>query len=147
MSQAIRDNLKRLLAPRHLAFVGGRSMARALKRCAEGGYPGQMWLVNPQQDSIDGVPCVRSVAELPCAPINTIDKIVNDPQIKAREMIVEVEHPVAGHLKMAGLPVKMSATPGAIERPAPLLGQHTAELLKEILGWDEAKTAKFFGEE
>ena len=42
MSQAIRDNLKRLLAPRHLAFVGGRSMARALKRCADGGFPGQM---------------------------------------------------------------------------------------------------------
>ncbi|MFK8331698.1 acetate--CoA ligase family protein [Pseudomonas sp. BJa5] len=68
MSQSIRDNLKRLLAPRHLAFVGGRSMARALKRCAEGGYQGQMWLVNPQHDSIDGVPCVRSVAELPCGP-------------------------------------------------------------------------------
>lgn len=68
MSQSIRDNLKRLLAPRHLAFVGGRSMARALKRCAEGGYQGPMWLVNPQHDSIDGVPCVRSVAELPCGP-------------------------------------------------------------------------------
>ncbi|MBF4210364.1 CoA-binding protein [Pseudomonas donghuensis] len=64
----LRDNLKRLLAPRHLAFVGGRSMARAFKRCAEGGYQGQMWLVNPQHDSLDGVPCVRSVAELPCAP-------------------------------------------------------------------------------
>ncbi|UVL22023.1 acetate--CoA ligase family protein [Pseudomonas donghuensis] len=64
----LRDNLKRLLAPRHLAFVGGRSMARALKRCAEGGYQGPMWLVNPQHDSLDGVPCVRSVAELPCAP-------------------------------------------------------------------------------
>ncbi|NMC31517.1 MAG: CoA transferase [Veillonellaceae bacterium] len=90
---------------------------------------------------------VLEEAELPCAPINTIDKIVNDPHIQSREMIVEVEHPVAGHLKMAGLPVKMSATPGAIERPAPLLGQHTAELLKEILGWDEEKTAKFFAAE
>ncbi|NIF24899.1 acetate--CoA ligase family protein [Pantoea sp. Tr-811] len=68
MSHAIRDNLKRLLAPRHLAFVGGRSMARALKRCAEGGFQGPLWLVNPQHDSLDGVPCVRSVAELPCAP-------------------------------------------------------------------------------
>ncbi|MGE7955097.1 acetate--CoA ligase family protein [Pseudomonas sp. NPDC089530] len=68
MSQNLRDNLKRLLAPRHLAFVGGRSMARALRRCAEGGYQGQMWLVNPQHASLDGVPCVRSVAELPCAP-------------------------------------------------------------------------------
>jgi acyl-CoA synthetase (NDP forming) len=51
-----------------VAFVGGRSMARALKRCAEGGYQGQMWLVNPQHDSLEGVPCVRSVAELPCGP-------------------------------------------------------------------------------
>jgi len=89
---------------------------------------------------------VLETAELPCAPINTVEKIINDPQIKARNMIVEVEHPVAGHLKMAGLPVKMSLTPGAVERPAPLLGQHTAELLKEILGWDEAKTAAFFAE-
>ncbi|MDB6144442.1 MAG: acyl-CoA synthetase [Pseudomonas sp.] len=67
MSQ-LRDNLKRMLAPRHLAFVGGRSMARALKRCAEGGYPGQMWLVNPQYDQLEGVPCVASVADLPCGP-------------------------------------------------------------------------------
>ncbi len=89
---------------------------------------------------------VLETAELPCAPINTVADIVNDPQIKARNMIVELEHPVAGHLKMAGVPVKMSATPGAVERPAPMLGQHTAELLKEILGWDEAKTAAFFAE-
>ncbi|MGF6690186.1 acyl-CoA synthetase (NDP forming) [Metapseudomonas resinovorans] len=63
-----RDNLKRLLAPRHLAFVGGRSMARALKRCAEGGFAGQMWLVNPQHAELEGVPCVSTVAELPCGP-------------------------------------------------------------------------------
>ncbi|MDP9688121.1 UNVERIFIED_ORG: acyl-CoA synthetase (NDP forming) [Pseudomonas mohnii] len=68
MSQTIRDNLKRMLAPRHVAFVGGRSMARALKRCAEGGYPGQMWLVNPQHDSLEGVPCVRNITDLPCGP-------------------------------------------------------------------------------
>ncbi|NUU35913.1 acetate--CoA ligase family protein [Pseudomonas sp. C2B4] len=68
MSQSIRDNLKRMLAPKHVAFVGGRSMARALKRCAEGGYQGQMWLVNPQHDSLEGVPCVRSIADLPCGP-------------------------------------------------------------------------------
>lgn len=68
MHQARRDNLKRLLAPRHLAFVGGRSMARALKRCAEGGYQGQLWLVNPQHAELEGVPCVRSVSELPCGP-------------------------------------------------------------------------------
>ena len=66
MSQ--RDNLKRLLAPRHLAFIGGRSMARALKRCAEGGYAGELWLVNPQHAELEGVPCVASIAELPCGP-------------------------------------------------------------------------------
>ena len=65
---SIRDNLKRLLKPRHLAFVGGRSMARALKRCAEGGFAGPMWLVNPQHSNLEGVPCVASIAELPCAP-------------------------------------------------------------------------------
>ncbi|MGH8452439.1 acetate--CoA ligase family protein [Pseudomonas sp.] len=68
MSQVIRDNLKRLLAPRHLAFVGGRSMARALKRCADGGFSGPMWLVNPQHDNLDGIPCVRRIADLPCGP-------------------------------------------------------------------------------
>ena len=68
MSKTIRDNLKRMLAPQHVAFVGGRSMARALKRCAEGGYQGQMWLVNPQHDSLEGVPCVRNIADLPCGP-------------------------------------------------------------------------------
>ncbi|WP_339544387.1 acetate--CoA ligase family protein [Pseudomonas sp. RA_35y_Pfl2_P32] len=68
MSLTIRDNLKRLLAPRHVAFVGGRSMARALKRCAEGGYAGPMWLVNPQHDELEGVPCVRQVSDLPCGP-------------------------------------------------------------------------------
>ncbi|GLK90326.1 acetate--CoA ligase family protein [Pseudomonas turukhanskensis] len=65
---SLRDNLKRMLAPRHLAFVGGRSMARALKRCAEGGYQGPMWLVNPHHAELDGVPCVASVTDLPCGP-------------------------------------------------------------------------------
>lgn len=65
---SIRDNLKRMLAPRHLAFVGGRSMARAFKRCADGGFQGQMWLVNPQHESLEDIPCVASVADLPCGP-------------------------------------------------------------------------------
>jgi len=75
-----------------------------------------------------------SAAGIPCGPINTIDKVISDPQILAREMIVETEHPVAGRVKMANLPIKMSATPGKVEKPAPLLGQHTAEILAELLG-------------
>lgn len=89
---------------------------------------------------------VLEKAELPCAPINTIDKIVNDPHIKAREMIVEIDHPIAGHQKMPGVPVKMSATPGKVEFCAPLLGQHTAEILEELFGWDKAKTEAFFAD-
>lgn len=82
-------------------------------------------------------------AGIPCAPINTIDKVVNDPQVLAREMIVEVEHPIAGHLKMPGVPVKMSTTPGSVDTPAPLLGQHTVQVLTEVLGWDKDRAEAF----
>jgi CoA:oxalate CoA-transferase len=73
-------------------------------------------------------------AGIPCGPINPIDKVVTDPQILSREMIVETSHPVAGPVKMAGVPIKMSATPGSVDTPAPMLGQHSAEILGEILG-------------
>lgn len=73
-------------------------------------------------------------AGVPNGPINTIDKVMEDPQVLARNMIVEVDHPVAGHLKMAGVPIKMSETQGIVRTHAPLLGQHTEEILKELLG-------------
>ncbi|MBC8232365.1 CoA transferase [bacterium] len=71
---------------------------------------------------------------IPCGPINTIDKVVQQPQIQAREMIVEVEHQIAGKVKMAGVPIKLSDTPGKIEHPAPDLGEHTSEVLSGLLG-------------
>lgn len=73
-------------------------------------------------------------AGIPCAPINTIDRIMTDPQVAARNMLIDVEHPVAGILKLAGIPIKMSLTPGEIKAPAPLLGQHTEEILSGLLG-------------
>jgi CoA:oxalate CoA-transferase len=73
-------------------------------------------------------------AGIPCAPINSIDRVITDPQVLARRMIVEVEHPIAGMLKLAGIPIKMSATPGKIDEPAPILGQHTEQVLKDFLG-------------
>jgi len=73
-------------------------------------------------------------AGVPNGPINTVDKVIENEQVLARDMIIEVEHPVAGKLKMPGIPVKLSATPGAILSPAPTLGQHTDEVLKEFLG-------------
>jgi CoA:oxalate CoA-transferase len=72
---------------------------------------------------------------IPCGPINTVDKVLQDPQIQARQMIEESVHPVAGKIRMAGSPVKMSAVPDTVVRfPAPVLGQHTEESLKSLLG-------------
>jgi CoA:oxalate CoA-transferase len=73
-------------------------------------------------------------ANVPFATVNTIDKIVSDPQIAARNMLIEVEHPIAGKVKAVNSPIKMSKTPGVIKRVAPLLGQHTKEILGEWLG-------------
>lgn len=75
-------------------------------------------------------------AGIPCAPINNVARIIDDQQIKAREMIVEVEHPVAGNLKMPGVPVKLSLTPGSVRTAAPLLAHDTEEILGELFGWD-----------
>ena len=58
-----------------------------------------------------------------------------DPQVAAREMVVEVDHPKAGRTKALGHPIKFSGTPGRIERAAPLLGEHTREVLED-LGYD-----------
>jgi CoA:oxalate CoA-transferase len=71
--------------------------------------------------------------ELPYSPINTIDRVVEDPNINYRKMIVEVDQPEAGKLKIAGSPFHLSETPGQVYAPAPLLGQHTEEVLREIL--------------
>ena len=77
-------------------------------------------------------------AGIPSGPINTIDKVLLDPQVAAREMIEEVDHPVAGKLKMAACPIKLSGTPvGKVRLPSPLLGQHTAEILTRHLGLSE----------
>lgn len=78
-------------------------------------------------------------AGVPCGPINTIADVVRDPQVLHRKMIVEVEHPVAGKLKMPGCPIKLSVTPASVEKPSPTLGQHQEEILCGFLGLDRAE--------
>jgi CoA:oxalate CoA-transferase len=80
---------------------------------------------------------IRKMEEIgiPCGPINTVDRVVADPQVQAREMIAEVEHAGVGKVKMAACPVKLSETPSGIQGPAPTLGQHTEEVLIRLLGY------------
>ncbi len=74
-------------------------------------------------------------AEIPCAPINTIDRVFADPQVQARQMVQEVPHPTAGKVRLAGIPFKLSGTPAEIKRHPPLLGEHTEEILSTLLGY------------
>ena len=69
---------------------------------------------------------------VPCGPINSIGEMLADPQTQARDMVVELEHPQVGRTRALGLPIKLSATPGAVKRPAPTYGQHTREVLAEF---------------
>jgi crotonobetainyl-CoA:carnitine CoA-transferase CaiB-like acyl-CoA transferase len=69
---------------------------------------------------------------VPCGLINSIAEMAADPQTAARKMVVEIDHPQAGRTRTLGLPIKLSATPGGVTRPAPLLGQHTREVLGEF---------------
>ena len=71
---------------------------------------------------------------VPAAPVLTVDKVVSDPQIAARGMVADIDHPVAGPTKVPGVPVKMSRTQGTVRQPAPTLGQHNDEILTQIAG-------------
>ena len=74
---------------------------------------------------------------IPCAPVRTLDEVAADPQVADRGML-----PVIGGFRVTGPPVKFSATPGSVPRRAPRLGEHSCELLSEVLGLNEAQIAK-----
>lgn len=78
--------------------------------------------------------------EVPCSPVNTIDKVVQQPQVYARDMVQEMSLDGLGMMSMAGLPIKFSDSPGAIRLPPPRLGQHSADILQE-LGYSAEKIA------
>ena len=85
--------------------------------------PASEWVADLQEFSV------------PCGPINDLADVFSDPQIAAREMLLEMAHPVAGQIQQTGLPIKFSRTPGGLDRPPPLLGEHNIEILA-TLGYD-----------
>jgi len=80
-------------------------------------------------------------ADVPCAPVNTLDLALSDPQVLARNMVIDINHPRFGNFKLAGNPIKASETEDVFV-PPPQHGEYTEEVLKEILGYSEEKIHK-----
>ncbi|MFT9846329.1 CaiB/BaiF CoA transferase family protein [Aneurinibacillus sp. REN35] len=88
-----------------------------------------------EQRTVDEWLGIFEAAGIPSSCINDVEKVVQHPQVLAREMIVHQEHPTAGRIMMPGIPIKLSTAPGSIDLPAPGLGEHTETVLQEILGY------------
>jgi CoA:oxalate CoA-transferase len=78
------------------------------------------------------------VEDIIAGPLNSVDQVVKDPQVNHLDMILDIEHPLGGSVKLAGNPIKMESIHGTPKAP-PTLGQHTDEVLKEVLGYTEDK--------
>ncbi len=81
-------------------------------------------------------------AGVPCAPVQSIDQVVADPQVRARGMLFEQEHPVLGRVTLPNVPFKFSDADVTPRTPAPLLGQHNREVLRHLLGYSEAQVTE-----
>jgi len=84
-------------------------------------------------------------AGVPCGPINDLAQVFDDPQVRHRGLRVEAPHPLCGTVPMVASPIRLSGTPVRHDTPPPLLGQHTREVLVEILGLDDAEVEALHG--
>jgi formyl-CoA transferase len=97
--------------------------------------------------TVDEVYEKLSSAGVPCAPIYNIEQVVNDPHIAGdREMFVDIEHPVAGKMKITGSHIKLSGTPASIRTPSPALGENNADIYGGLLGIAEEDLKKLIDE-
>jgi crotonobetainyl-CoA:carnitine CoA-transferase CaiB-like acyl-CoA transferase len=81
-------------------------------------------------------------AGIPCSLLRNFQEVVSDPQCEIRQMFPTLDHPVAGPHRVTGTPVKLSETPGNPGLPAPLLGEHTKQALKEFFDLDDRTLAE-----
>jgi crotonobetainyl-CoA:carnitine CoA-transferase CaiB-like acyl-CoA transferase len=81
-------------------------------------------------------------AGVPCGPINTLDQVFADPQVRSRGMEIEMPHPRAETVRLVANPIRMSESPVQYRRPPPGLGEHTGEVLSDWLGLDAADVAQ-----
>jgi crotonobetainyl-CoA:carnitine CoA-transferase CaiB-like acyl-CoA transferase len=86
-------------------------------------------------------------AKVPCGAINNLAEVFADPQVRERGMVHQWEHPLAGPLNLVGSPLKLSGTPVRADHPPPLLGQHTEQVLAEVLGWNPERIAQLRAQE
>jgi crotonobetainyl-CoA:carnitine CoA-transferase CaiB-like acyl-CoA transferase len=84
------------------------------------------------------MPLLRE-AVVPSAPIYGFDQVFDDPQIRHRQLVKTISHPLSGTLDVVGNPLNFSDTPLQYGTPPPLLGQHTSEILRDVLGLDDAE--------
>jgi formyl-CoA transferase len=80
-------------------------------------------------------------AAIPAGPVNNMQRLFADPQLRHRGMLVEVPHPTIGTLRLTGIPIKYSETPASVRRQPPLLGEHTEEVLAQVLGYKPERIA------
>lgn len=86
-------------------------------------------------------------AKVPCGAINNLAEVFADPQVRERGMVHQWEHPLAGPLQLVGSPIKLGTTPVRADSPPPLLGQHTEQVLAEVLGWNPERIAALRAQE
>ena len=83
-----------------------------------------------------------TAAGVPCGDVRNIAQVLADPQLAAREMVTELEHIVAGKIRVLGIPTKLSETPGTVKNPPPALGEHTDKVLEELLDINQAERSR-----
>ena len=88
-----------------------------------------------------GSTLLRAAPAFPCGPILDVAPGAGAPAGAARDMVVPLAHPTAGDIRVTGVPVKLSETPGSVRTPPPRLGEHTRSALAELLGLDDAELA------